>query len=216
LKKTLETTRAAASEAERATVAAAKAADAAYKMSLLAEDTSRRELRAYVGVESLEFRAPDISATEYEAPPADAPGIVSRNRLAITVKNFGQTPAYDVMVFAYFATSEFGTTLPPEFYEANDSDSTPGDGVRVTYSRTLISRDQSHQAVISLWDITELRRAHEGTAAATIYGRIYYRDAFDRTWRTRFAYVWQPWEEDTDEEFVPAEHYNGEDQKTLS
>jgi hypothetical protein len=44
-----------------------------------------------------------------------------------------------------------------------------------------------------------------------IFGRIYYRDIYQRPWRTKFCYSWEP-RHPSGERFVAYEEYNDEDQ----
>ena len=126
-----------------------------------AERTAQRQLRAYVGVEGVSIKK--ITADE-------KPFIV------IKLKNFGQTPAYDVTHWMDMATAAKGTkrlTLDKK-----------GDG-----GRAII--DPTHGFSVECTKKTELtieeaRDILADTKRLYFTGRITYRDAFGHKRKTNF------------------------------
>lgn len=178
-----------------------------------AEETAERQLRAYIGVESVAFEAPDLRLGDYAPQDRNSVGVPCRNFACVTIRNFGQTPALSVQTFIYLATTGFATRLPIEFLRANDADVVDAEDTRETRDIPMLQRSQPYKARLAVWDLTDVRRAHLKTATLYIFGRTYYRDAFDRPRRTTFCYVWNPDQDGSAYEFSPYEEYNGEDQK---
>ncbi|MGA7789435.1 MAG: hypothetical protein WCA56_14870, partial [Xanthobacteraceae bacterium] len=179
-----------------------------------AERAEKRELRAYVGVEKLAFECPGIKDHHYKPTDLITPGLIHKNYIVVTVRNFGQTPAYDVTVYAYFVPAKFAERLPDEFFEKNDEDIISMAETRPTLARFLLHKDQSEISKSALTDITPLKDAVAKKTQIYVFGRIYYRDIYDRPWRTKFCYSWEP-THSSGERFVAYETYNDEDQKEL-
>jgi hypothetical protein len=179
--------------------------------------TEQRSLRAYVGVDALAFDTPDINNAAY-VPDADPlpPGFTFRNFLSVTVKNFGETPAKDVCVFAYYANTEYPTRLPDDFFDhdANNTDIVSAAATRSTLARYLLQRGQSEVSKSRLQTILPLREAIADRRNIYVFGRVYYRDAYNRPWRTKFCFQWEP-NFHSGPRFVPYETYNDEDQNEL-
>ncbi len=179
-----------------------------------AERTERRQLRAYVGVDRLSFECAGFDDKNYKPSDLTTPGLVHQDFLVVKVRNYGQTPAYDVTVFGYIAATNYPNRLPDDFFEKNDTDNISMAEVRVTLARFLLHKDQMEFSKHALPDITSLIEAKAKKKQAYIFGRIYYRDIYGRPWRTKFCYSWEPWHS-AGERFVAYEQYNGEDQATL-
>jgi hypothetical protein len=207
---TLAATRSAASEAKRAADAAMKALDQS-------EIYARQELRAYLGIERLEFACANFShytRDNYVPKDRSIAGVSCDDFLCLTAKNFGQTPALDIMVFANWIT------LPPNtrphlgyFGTTRDSDVLEKGPVSVSISKFMLQRDQTHTSRIAIWDLRPVLDALERRGELYIYGRLYYRDAFNRPWRTKFSFSWDPASAGTAFEFIPYREYNNEDQQ---
>jgi hypothetical protein len=194
-----------------------RAAKAAEKTVIQSETQSRQELRAYVGVEALAFNCENFSAymrgSYTPKDPAKA-GVDCNDFLCVTVRNFGQTPAFDVVVFTNWVIVA-ADTRPEQGYFDSVVDTPPTTPVRVTLSQFILQREQRHISRIAIWNLQPMLDARDEKAELYIAGRIYYRDAFGRPWRTKFCFSWQPTSEGTDFEFVPYQEYNGEDQTPL-
>jgi hypothetical protein len=175
------------------------------------EDTVRRQLRAYIGVEAddFAFQIPSEHDPDYE--PIDIatakPGLIFSDFLNVTIRNFGQTPAHDVTVFAYtIYTTPFGSTPPNDWFETIDD--TRG---RSILSRFVLQPQQSAVSKHFQLNVLPLRQARLRQTSVYVWGHIYYRDIYNRPWRTLFCYAWEPWHV-SGQRFVPYEHHNGEDQ----
>lgn len=188
-----------ARKAWEAAEASAKAADATYRAMI---ETERRQLRAYIGVEGFQF-----AVINRDNPTA--PHYLDFNHLAVKVRNFGSTPADDVVVYATVSEMPFRQTLAP----GSDFDRLMwlGSGHN-PITRAYLHRDQTHEFFIGLRDVAPFWRALEKGASLTIYGRIYYRDIYKRPWSTKFCAVWEPWHH-PGPRFVTQGEFNGEDQQ---
>jgi hypothetical protein len=142
------------------------------------------------------------------------PGLIHKDFIVVTIKNFGQTPAKDTTVFAYFTDTKFPERLPDDFFEHNDVDVVSAAHVRPTLARFLLQRGQAEISKSVIQDIRPLRLAKPRERYIYVFGRIYYRDIYDKNWRTKFCYVWEPWHP-SGPRFVPYEAYNDEDQNEL-
>jgi len=121
-------------------------------------------------------------------------GQVFNDFLTIKVKNFGQTPAYDVIVFGYVTSiPHFSSMLPDDFF--------------TNVPRDVIQTGSKHV----VYDVRPLKQARAKQASIYVWGHIYYRDIYNRPWRTLFCYIWEPWHP-PGARFVPYEKYNSEDQ----
>lgn len=186
-----------------------------------ARETAKRQLRAYVGIEDFSFDCPDLKSkivgkrgnNDDEIPVA---GKIHKNFLVVTVRNFGATPACDVTVFSYVVATDFPNRLPDDFFEKNDVDNISMADVRITLARFMLHKDQIEDSKHVIENITTVREAMKNPPLKQLFlfGRIYYRDIYDRPWRTKFCFSWEPWHP-PGPRFVAYEEYNGEDQKEL-
>ena len=127
--------------------------------------TEERQLRAYVIIDNLEVTGPK--------PTGRAP-----RSYILTIKNFGQTPAYDVdvrLVYEYGPLEE--SALPPL-----DLDSAPR-------NRTIVGPGGSLYVGCypPATSIDVLNAVHAGTMDLYVRGVIRYGDAFGRQRTTRFC-----------------------------
>lgn len=179
-----------------------------------ARETAKRQLRAYLGVEKLAFECPGIRDKNYSPSNHTTVGLIHKDFLVVRVRNFGETPARNVTVFAYFASTDYPQRLPDNFFLENDTDYISMAEIRSTLARFTLNKDQTDPSKSVLTDISPLKLAASKKKLIYVYGRIYYRDIYDRPWRTKFCYSWEPWHPGG-ERFVPYEEYNDEDQKEL-
>lgn len=119
-----------------------------------AEDTAKRQLRAYVSVASAEII--DLNA-----------GLIPVAHLR--VKNFGQTPAYDLVAIGGIAVGESFDRLP--------APTGPSVMSRSSLSIGAIS-DQYHPAPRPLRP-EEMAAILAGTMTLWVYGEFQYRDTFN-------------------------------------
>lgn len=178
------------------------------------QSTERRQLRAYVGVDDLAFEWPSERNPDYTPLDTETPGLIHKDFIKVTVKNFGLTPASDVTVYAYFASTPAFSRLPENFFRENDVDFVSQAAVRPTLARFTLHQGQTAISKSPLTDIRPLIRGRINLASTYVYGRVYYRDIYGRPWRRKFCFGWEP-EHPGGERFVPYETYNDEDQKEL-
>ena len=136
-----------------------------------ARKSSERQLRAYVYVSE---------TTGKEA--------ANSLELSIDIKNFGQTPAYDVAVYIHSGEAEWpDNDMPPHTIEelvqsATDFRPTFNLAPGHVTTNSFEARDPRLSEAIS--------RAKIGKYAIFLYGLLTYRDAFGFTRNTRFRYVY--------------------------
>jgi hypothetical protein len=208
------TTRRAVNEGQEAITAANTSATAATRTADAMEGTAQRQLRAYVGIKTISFEIGSDIGPDYKPVSAEARGYVHRDFIVSTAFNFGMTPAYRVSLFAYVEPTEFPDRLPVKFFADHDLDVFPAAEIRPAVTRALVQREQPETFKSPLRDIRFIQAAKDRKVYIYVYGRIYYYDAYNRPWRTKFCYVWEPWHL-SGERFVPYEEYNSEDQHQL-
>lgn len=185
-----------------------------------AEDTSSRQLRAYLGVDRLEMDYPSLSAPDFTGlrfrQIVVQPGYIHRDFINIKIRNYGQTPAHDVSVFAYMAFARRFQRLPDNFFDrtATNDDTVDTSEIRITLARFMLHPNSMEISKHPLWNLIPIKAAIRGRFQIYIFGRIHYRDIYQRKWRTRFCYAWEPFFLGGGR-FVPYEQYNGEDQREL-
>ena len=139
--------------------------------------TARRQLRAYVFPESFDL----VPGEKIAAARANDPAVL------LISKNTGQTPAYDVRIWAkidvVLRANEHTLTVPP----------------MVGTQATVLATNVSTQSLRWLGrDLTpaEIADLKNGTRAIYLFGRIEYRDAFKRkrftTFRMSYAGAFPP------------------------
>jgi hypothetical protein len=134
-----------------------------------AERTARRQLRAYVGV---------ILPSGSVVHPTPGQRLSSR----IVIKNFGQSPAYEVVINAAIVPDSF-----PLIGDLPAFDRTPSR----TGSRTILHPDQTtdtggfSKEPLAQEEFGRLRTEHE-TRRLYFYGEVTYRDIFKKQHTTRF------------------------------
>jgi hypothetical protein len=128
-----------------------------------AEDTARRQLRAYVFLDQMTI-----------ADPLGTP------RISIRIKNFGSTPAYSVVFWCEGALREYpltGGLVRSRAQDAPISDIGPTGALQTDI----------------LWDapIQEPDKAAltSRTKAIYVFGRIDYRDSFGQRWFSEFRFI---------------------------
>lgn len=151
---------------------------------MVAMGTGRRELRAYLMVEGILPLHPTM-ASDYKRKrpkPPDIPAVI------INVKNFGPTPATQVLHWAEFqyrdASEESTLTVPASLDRVSESAAAPG----VPLTKTI---PLTHPVTPAQAD-----KIRDGTGGLYVWGVCVYRDAFKRrrktTYRLRYSGPW-PW-----------------------
>ncbi|WP_294312809.1 hypothetical protein [uncultured Sphingomonas sp.] len=154
-------------DADKALAIAERNADAAAAQVAVAQDTAKRQLRAYISVEPGGVNEP----------------VEGRCRLPIHIHNSGITPAHGVMVFSRFAIVDSPMDFDPATAEhgaliGGTNDATFGPGVE-RWVYVYLDEDfiRPYEAEI-----------RDKKKALTHFGYINYSDAFGDTHETRFAF----------------------------
>lgn len=155
------------------------------------ERTERRQLRAYVGVEKIEIKHPGISKPDIPIEEKRAPGYAHEDFVCLTIKNFGQTPAYAVSTQVNWMPTPYPMRLPDGF-DYPDIKSA-GDGAAPIQSRSILHKDQTHTAIIAIFDLAVIRATLNKQAMLYLYGHIDFTDIYNRQWIMDFCYLWEPW-----------------------
>lgn len=179
-----------------------------------AEKTAERQLRAYIGVVEIDLEIPRINMVNPPNIDMTVPGASYVDFIVTRLKNFGDTPAFDVAVFSFYTVTQGNTRLPENFFELHDVDYEPKSAVRTMMARHFLHRWQEVVSKSGFADIIPMQSAFAGQGNLYIFGRIYYRDAFHENRRTTFCYQGEI-RSSRIERFVPYEKYNGEDRKVL-
>lgn len=187
--------------ATRAASRAAKAADNAVEVT---EDTAKQQLRAYLGIEKLEVTEPGSQGV-YDI----GDGRTGENITAITIKNFGSTPAYKVLAQLNFFTTQIGDQIKEDF-TFPDPENQIAESYRY-HNLTII--DPGHNFMGYGFYPSELRLMFTTANAVQInlfvYGHIDYTDVFNRRWRRDFCFHYSP-KADPGNRFLPYSRHNDE------
>jgi hypothetical protein len=169
--------------------------------------SSERQLRAYVGVDKISFEIRSRKEGYKPLIPGAGDNIYT-DFICVEVKNFGQTPAREVSVYAWEISVDFFSRLETGF----DFDSRMPVVRSNIVAHAYISKGQSAIITVPIIDSRFYWDAREKKKSTYIYGRIFYIDAYDRSWSTKFCYIWEPFHPGG-ERFVPYEEFNGEDER---
>jgi hypothetical protein len=150
-----------------------------------AEDTARRQLRAYVVIDGDKFEG--------------KPGKFVSN---LKIINTGQTPAYKLRIKS--KTDILPCRLPKDFDFAikdpgNASTITLGHNQHVGHSSYLTAQEVTHEAFVAAL-------ADNAENVIYTYGVVTYVDAFDHCWHTNFCFYFV-WEKDSVHSHA-SEHHN--------
>lgn len=169
-------------------------------------DTSRKQLRAYVGLDNLQIELPSLHPgyKPYELRP----GFVFPDRFLLTVKNSGTTPAKQTTVWINWQDTAYGYALPSDFPFADKEERTGG--YQVVKSSPTVFGGQSFTYPVKLEDIRVFIEAKEKKKSLFFYGHIDYKDIYDNSHQTKFCYKYVP-EAPVSLRIVPYDRYNDAD-----
>ena len=136
--------------------------------------TGERQLRAYVGAERMELELPGLKTANYEPTDPDKPGLVVNDYVLCTVKNFGATPALDVITQVNWVYVPFGQSLPTSF-SYPDFESITAPGVERVISRLHLMQQQSHTTRVPIYDVDPFKQAEQQKVTVYLYGHVDYR-----------------------------------------
>lgn len=130
-----------------------------------AEETAKRQLRAYVAMESVFFAVGEIDALFAETFRF-AGRVFTTDNLKIRPKNYGSTPAFDTSIYCCAHTAR-----PANF----------------AINAALFGRQMLHPGMEQSHHVPSPKHAEE----FSVWGHIVYRDIHNRWWRTNFFYAHQ-------------------------
>lgn len=150
------------------------------------KDTAQRQLRAYVFIQ-------DAYITNVAPPPPLYPGQIRPPTAAevtnpavgpvatLTIRNFGQTPAHDVIHWGNICIREYPlvSTLPPK-------------DMNLPTTRMPLSpdgRSSKNLAMSALLTPQEIQNLRNGTHGIYVYGDIIYKDIFGNEWFSNYRSV---------------------------
>ena len=138
------------------------AASAANRHADIAGDTAKRQLRAYLFVEAVEFRRSGNAAY-----------------FTIGFKNSGQTPAYKMRVFGHIGI--FDWPLPDPFNPIDDAQT----DISIESVGPQSSRTKTEELTLTDAEFAEFQN---GTKTGVVWGKAIYRDAFRKTRHTHYRW----------------------------
>jgi hypothetical protein len=170
-------------------IATAFAAYYAREQWLTAVDNEKRQLRAYVGIESLNVECGSCNDEKYVPTLA---GTLSKDFFRISVRNSGKTPAKKLRNFINWVSTPWPSDLPIDFkFEDGAKINVPGT-VDIT-ALVAVQPNTSYESIIKITDATPLINARSKKTILWVFGHIDYVDIFDATRVTTFCYVYEPW-----------------------
>jgi hypothetical protein len=134
-------------------------------------DTEKRQLRAYIGI--------NTSVAMH----------VDNEKLTFAVDNFGQTPANRMRVFSNWEFLPVSKGLPPDF-NFSDQGRCPDQNVMDSYSPIFPKTYITHQRLHCAGEFDKLQRAQRKEFDAFLFGHIEYVDMFNKKRRTDFCFLY--------------------------
>jgi hypothetical protein len=144
-----------------------------------AQDTAKKQLRAYVFFEGASLKDGPSKAvlTGGQVPGSIMSGCAN---VTINIKNFGQTPAYNVR---HTSVIKFDSVDAADTIALNPEDKTP---TTIAPTKSTISSNATREP-LAIRGLEELKNAK---AFITIYGRIIYDDVFGDPHWTNYRLQW--------------------------
>jgi hypothetical protein len=155
----------------------------------VARDTEKRQLRAYLTVESVTLRCPACVDQKWKA--ATGHTINTENAVVVNIKNDGITPANDV-VFYPNAINYLNTPLFPLDFKCPEVPRVKG--YDAPYEAIVPAPTIGSQHATELldphtpWQIMTLPSTLKGGWVA-LCGKVFYTDVFLKRWNTPLCYV---------------------------
>jgi len=159
---------------------------------VIAIRAARRQLRAYVFIKEVRIEnvtGPPPVEARLENDTAPGPWVYYPSKgpiVTMAFKNFGQTPAYEVLHGADLCSHEFpliGNSLPlqtkPDISQVVTKVAMPpsGEGVKILTMEKPLTPE-------------EVKQLEVGKTAIYLYGEITYRDAFRKKRSTKYRYMY--------------------------
>lgn len=155
-------------------------------------DTAKKQLRAYLGLETITLELPSARDPHYEPTPIKA-GTIETDFVVLTIKNFGSTPALQVTARANWKSLPF-LHQPPLDFTFPDLDQNVPKELDLITSKTVVDPSESWITRVAIHDITPFLKAARKKSSLYIYGHIDYTDIYGKDHHSNFCYVYQPYE----------------------
>jgi len=162
-------------------------ADAARLSAATAQDTEKRQLRAYVGVNSEPIvlrcdACDDASKLIVQQECRD------ENSIVVEMQNFGQTPAYDTTVYINWQINQYGTELADDFAYPD----TVTKGLQTSKFAMYPGQKRPTIHILDAQTVGLIRRARNHEISIFYYGHIDYRDVFDEQSVVNYCFRYAP------------------------
>ncbi len=184
-----------------------------------AEEASKRQLRAYVGIDDIEITLGDKVVQAQGITTRGEIGWTWEDTISVRIKNFGQTPAERVYIHVNWQPMKAGHQLPEDF-TYNDSGVRSAREIGPTLSFDMIDAGSFVTKIIAIQEISDIQNfnyAIDRSIYIYFYGHIDYRDIFGDLWVREFCYHWVPWASPGRSTRFPTYHeHNGEKRKQPS
>lgn len=156
-----------------------------------ARSASSKDLRAYVGIETIDFVLPNIKKSKDKV--WDGKGAYTfHDFLRPRIKNYGKTPASNMLCWTNWVNVPgIGVRLPDDF-AFDDFDSIAVEGADIVRSRMLLNAGQEYAPLTVVTDFAPFREAESRTHTMFLYGHIDYTDIYEKTWQHDFCFVYAP------------------------
>ncbi len=177
----------------------------AYKTYTTAAEASQRQLRAYLGLETLDLNLPSSKSSAL-LPNSLKAGDLIQDFVLLSIKNFGATPANKVSCHVSWINRQFAHSLE-ENYSYPDLDGNLPDGAKFIPAEAVIFPQTTWHVTVAITDISPFRKAKNREETMFLYGHIDYEDIYGNKHTSKFCYNYQPFD-DTRLLFIPIGPYN--------
>lgn len=176
-----------------------------YQTYVSTVDTSRKQLQAYVGIDTPVLSMPDLNIPGYKPEKIEA-GSLIRNNILVKFHNFGQTPAHQLRYRLSWVSMPYGWAIPNDFNYADHALNLPA-GLQENPLCTMIYPGQEIVSPTPVPDLTPFLSAKAKKTSLYCYGHVDFTDINEQPWRTNFCYVYHP-EADANSTFIPYSEHN--------
>jgi hypothetical protein len=154
----------------------------------IADDSEKRSLRAYIGIENEKFVL-NCDACDDPTKQTDfAKGFTDNNALFMEIKNYGHTPAFDATGSFNWKDAPYGNELPPDFTYADGANArTPGTVFVINPQERSHGGDLLDAGVVDF-----IKRARNHQITLYLYGHIDYTDVFKCRNVLKFCFRYAP------------------------
>jgi hypothetical protein len=168
-------------------------------------ETSKQDVRAYVGIQEMSLECESNDSPDYQPDPIVVGGI-AKNKIKVALKNFGRTPASNVHIWVNWQPLIWGYRLPDDFTYPDQNNVTAGN-LRPSWSNSVVFPDQVFQTWVTITDMRPFFSAQRRDTVLYLYGHVEYIDIHKTAQHTLFCYSYCPWRPVGDQ-FIPYEKHN--------